>query len=121
MTGITDARLIPGLLRSLARELDAEADACGAACDCEGHYARRHLASDLAATYRTRALHYEADPEVIAGTARVEALMGALDRMRAQATAHRSTGTLDVAGLFRVVSRVLDAYEAYAADRLVGK
>lgn len=51
--------LVPGLLRSLARELDEIAERDAAACPCPGHVGRVALAGDLAARYRTRAIRYE--------------------------------------------------------------
>lgn len=106
-----------GLLRSLARELDGEADEAGQRCPCPTHLVTRMVLSDLAATYRTRALHWLAastEPEP-ADELRVaqERLYEALERAnRWHANLRESgVGPLDTRGLFGLLASILDAHK----------
>lgn len=120
---MSNTDLTAGLLRSLARELDREAEASAAACNCEGHYARQQLAADLAAQYRTRALRYEADPDVAARKRAHDGLMRALENAHALALRRRQGGAFTSREVFAGVAEILNAYESVrAADQqLAGK
>jgi hypothetical protein len=112
------------LLRSLARELDHEADTAGARCPCPTHLVTRMVLSDLAATYRTRALHWlaaaatEPEPANELRTAQ-ERLYEALERASRWHANLRETGVgpLDTRGLFGLLASILDAH--HTIKRLV--
>lgn len=107
------------LLRSLARELDGEADTAGARCPCPTHLVTRMVLSDLAATYRTRALHWLASEAKVADTddsvhAAQHRLYEALERAARWHDNLRETGVgpLDTRGLFRLLAEVIDAHKS---------
>jgi len=104
-----------GLLRSLARELDGEADEAGQRCACPTHLVTRMVLADLAATYRTRALHWiAAHPPVDADELRgaQETLYEQLERAARWRGALREQGygPLDMRTVFSILDGIVGAH-----------
>lgn len=102
-------------LRVLARELDSEADRAGQECACPTHIVTRHVMADLAATYRTRALHYlaahpERPPdELSAAQTRLYEGLERADRWH-RSLRESGVGPVDTRGLFRMLAEVIEAH-----------
>lgn len=111
-----------GLLRSLARELDDEADTAGSKCACPTHLVTRMVLADLAATYRTRALRYlAANPPAPEPDPRIHEVQNVLYEQLERAARWRGAlrqegyGPMDMRSVLSIIDGIVGAHHRLKA------